>query len=189
VDKAETAERGGGAIAIGDFVVESRSRVEVPRILEQLKRISALRIDDFILSSGTKLESTVREMFSTIKDLEGHLRDVLALNGTLQEELRDARRANGTLQGDKDAAATRVAGLERDMPRVQDLEKRLELTISEVERFRALYRLEQQKVEKAEAASLAIASKADKVKEERDDAYREVVVMEDKLKSLGKPGR
>jgi hypothetical protein len=30
---------------------------------------------------------------------------------------------------------------------------------------------------------------AGKVKEERDDAYREIVVMEDKLKSAGKSAR
>ena len=189
MEKAETAERSGRAIEIDDFVVESRSRVEVARILEQLKRISTLRIDDFILSSGTKLENTVKEMFSIIKDLEGHLRDVLTLNASLQEDLRDARRANGTIQSGKDAAAERVASHERDMPRVQDLEKRLELAISEVERFRALYRLERQNVEKVEANNHAIVSMAAKVREERDDAYREVVVMEDKLKSLDKARR
>ena len=187
--KPETAERTGQAIEIDDFVVESRSRVEIPRILEQLRKISVLKIDELILSSGSTLETTVREMFSIIKDLETHLRDVLTLNATLQEEVRDARTATGTLQKDRDAALQRLASLERDMPRVQDLEKRLDMTIAEVERFRGLYRQEQQQHEQIEANNHTIVSMAQKVKEERDDAYREIVVMEDKLKSVGKSRR
>jgi len=189
VDKADAARKTAQAIPFSDFVVESRSRVEVPRILEQLKKISALKIDDFILSSGSKLENAVKEMFSVIKDLEGHLRDVLTLNASLQEETRDAKKTTDRLQQDRDAAVQRAAAFDRDMPRVQDLEKRLEMTIGEVERFRMLYRQEQQKAEKAEASQQAVASAAAKVKEERDDAYREIVVMEDKLKSFDRASR
>jgi vacuolar-type H+-ATPase subunit I/STV1 len=188
VEKATAAHTTGQVIERNDVVIAGASRIEFPRILEQLKRISALRVDDFILSSGTKLESTVKEMFSVIKDLEGHLRDVLTLNTTLHEEVRDARRVNVKLQKETEATGQRIAALERDAPRVQDLEKRLELAIVEVERFRALYRLEQQKLEKVESSNRAIASMAAKAKEERDDAYREIVVMEDKLKSLDRAG-
>ena len=78
----------------------------------------------------------------------------------------------------------KIAALEQDFPRVQDLEKRLEITIEEVEKFRSLYKQEKEKLEKIEADNRTMASLIEKVREERDDAYREIVVLEDKLKSM-----
>jgi vacuolar-type H+-ATPase subunit I/STV1 len=173
-------------IEFNDFVVESKSRTEIPRIVEQLKRISELKIDNFTLLSGSKFESTVKEMFAIIKELEGHLRDVLALNASLREEVRDRRKVKEELQMEKEAVQQKIASLEQDYPRVQDLERKLELTIAELDKFRAIARMEKEKLAKIEAGNRAIAAQIDKVKEERDDAYREIVVMEDKLKSMTK---
>ena len=184
VEKSDVTQKKGQAIEFDDFVVESTSRIEVPRILEQLKKISELKIENFTWLSGAKLEDTVKEMFSTIKDLEGHLRDVLTLNASLREEMRDSRKVKDKLQKEKEAAEQKAAALERQIPRVQDLEKRLDLTIEEVERFRALYRKEKERLEKIVTSNKMIASQAEKIREERDDAYREIVVMEDKLKSI-----
>lgn len=180
----DATQRKAQAIEFDDFVVESPPRIEVPRILEQLKRISKLKIDDFTQLSGSKFENTVKEMFSIIKDLEGHLRDVLKLNASLREEVRDKRKGIDTLRREKEAAEQKIAALERDSPCAQDLEKRLELTIEEVEKFRSLYKLEKEKLEKIEASNRMTASLVDKAREERDDAYREIVVLEDKLKSM-----
>ncbi|MEI7635964.1 MAG: hypothetical protein WCJ37_01550 [Syntrophus sp. (in: bacteria)] len=182
----DAAQRQTHEIEFNDFVVESTSRIEVPRILEQLKRISGLKIDNFTQLSGAKFESTVKEMFSIIKELEGHLRDVLTLNASLREEVRDRRKGKEELQMEKEAVKQKIAALEQDFPRVQDLERKMELTIAEVDKFRTLYKLEKEKLAKMEADSRAMASLIDKVSEERNDAYREIVVMEDKLKSMTK---
>ena len=123
-------------------------------------------------------------MFSIIKELEGHLRDMLTLDASLREEVRETSKERETLRGEKEALERKIATLERDFPRVQDLEKRLEITLEEVEKFRTLHKLEKEKLEKIEAANRMMASLVDKTREERDDAYREIVVMEDKLKSM-----
>jgi chromosome segregation ATPase len=151
--------------------------------LEQLKKISELKIDTFTHLSGSKFENTVKEMFSIIKDLEGHLRDVLKLNASLREEVQEKRNRKNELQREKEATEQRIAILEQDFPRVQDLEKRLEIAIEEVEKHRTLYRLEKEKLEKLEADKRMMVSLLDKTREERDDAYREIVVLEDKMKS------
>jgi hypothetical protein len=184
VENLEATQRQAQTIEFDDFVVESTSRIEVLRILEQLKKVSELKIDHFTTLSGSKFESTVKEMFSIIKDLEGHLRGVLKMNASLREEVRDKRKEKDNLQRAKEAAEREITALERDFPRVQDIEKRLEITIDEVERFRTLYRLEKEKLEKIETSNRMMASLVDKAREERDDAYREIVVMEDKLKSM-----
>ena len=171
-------------IEFNDFVVESTSRIDVPRILEQLKRISELKIDNYTQISGSKFESTVKEMFSIIKELEGHLRDVLTLNASLREEVQDKRKVREELQREKDEVKQKIAALEQYFPQVQDLERKLEITIAEVDRFRTLYKLEKEKLTKIEADNRAMVSLIDKVREERDDAYREIVVLEDKLKSM-----
>ena len=173
-------------IEFNDFVVESTSRIDVPRILEQLKRISELKIDNYTQISGSKFESTVKEMFSIIKELEGHLRDVLTLNASLREEVQDKRKVREELQREKEEVKQKIAALEQYFPQVQDLERKLEITIAEVDRFRTLYKLEKEKLTKIEADNRAMVSLIDKVREERDDAYREIVVMEDKLKSMNK---
>ena len=184
MENLEATQRQAQAIEFDDFAVERTSRIEVQRILEQLKKISELKTDHLTQLSGSKFENTVKEMFAFIKDLEGHLHDVLTLNASLREEVRDKRKEKENLQGEKEAAEQKIAALERDFPRVQDIEKRLEITLEEVEKFRALYKLEKEKLEKAEASNRAMVSLVDKVREERDDAYREIVVMEDKLKSM-----
>ena len=184
VENLDATQRQAQSIEFNDFVVESTSRIEVPRILEQLKKISELKIDNFTRLSVSKFEDTVKEMFSTIKDLEGHLRDVLTLNASLREELRDRRKVKEELQREKEAVKQKIAVIERDFPRLQDLEKRLEITIEEMEKFRTLYRLEKGKRENIEANNMMTASLVEKLREERDDAYREIVAMEDKLKSM-----
>jgi vacuolar-type H+-ATPase subunit I/STV1 len=186
VKNLDATERQTHEIEFDDFVVESTSRIEVHRILEQLKRISELKIDNFTQLSGSKFESTVKEMFSIIKELEGHLRDVLTLNASLREEVQDKRKVKEELQKEKEAVKQKIAAIEQDFPRVQDLERKLEMTIAEVDKFRTLYNLEKEKLAKIEADTRAMASRVDKVREERDDAYREIVVMEDKLKSITK---
>jgi len=90
------------------------------------------------------------------------------------------------LQREKEAVQQKIASLEQDFPRVQDLERKLELTIAEVDKFRTLSKLEKEKLARIEADNRAMAARIDKVREERDDAYREIVVMEDKLKSMTK---
>jgi vacuolar-type H+-ATPase subunit I/STV1 len=173
-------------IEFNDFVVESKSRIEIPRILEQLKRISELKIDNFTQLSGSKFESTVKEMFAIIKELEGHLRDVLTLNASLREEVRDRKKVKEELQREKEAVQQKIASLEHNFPRVQDLERKLELTIAEVDKFRTLSKLEKEKLSRIEADNREMAARIGKIREERDDAYREIVVMEDKLKSITK---
>ena len=184
VEKLDAAQRQAQAIEFNDFVVESTSRIQVPRILEQLKKISDLKIDSFTQLPGAKFESTVKEMFSIIKDLEGHLRDVLALNASLREEVRERNKGKEELQKEKEAVKQKIAAFEQDFPRVQDLERKLELTIAEVDKFRTLYRQEKEKLEKIEAGNRRMTALVDKTREERDDAYREIVVMENKLKSM-----
>lgn len=186
MENLDATQRKTQAIEFNDFVVESTARIEVPRILEQLKKISELKIDNFTQLSGPKFESTVKEMFAIIKELEGHLRDVLTLNASLREEVRDRRKVKEELQREKEAVQQKIAALEQDFPRVQDLEKKLELTIAEVDKFRSLAKQEKEKMAQIEADNRAIAALIVKVREERDDAYREIVVMEDKLKSLTK---
>jgi chromosome segregation ATPase len=178
VENLETTQ-----VQVTDFVVESPSRVEAPRILDQLKKISGLKLDQFTQVSGAKFENTIKEMFSIIKDLEGHLRDVLTLNASLREDVQDKRKAKEELIREKEAVERKIAVLEHDFPRVQDLEKRLEITLEEVEKFRGLYRQEREKQEKAEAHNRTMTVLLNKVREERDDAYREIVALEDKLKS------
>jgi transcription initiation factor IIF auxiliary subunit len=184
VENLDATQRKAQTIEFDDFVVESTSRMEVPRILEQLKKIAELKIENFTQLPGAKFENTVKEMFSIIKDLEGHLRDVLKLNASLREEVRDKRKRKDELQAEKEAVERKIATLEQDFPRAQDLEKRLDIAIEEVEKHRALYKLEKEKLEKLEASSRVMASQHDKIREERDDAYREIVVLEDKLKSM-----
>jgi len=184
VKNLETTQGPAQAIQFSDFVVESTSRIGVHRILEQLKKISELKIDQFTQVSGAKFENTIKEMFSIIKDLEGHLREVLILNASLREEVKDKRKGKEHLKREKEAVEQKIAALERDFPRVQDLEKRLEIIIEEVEKFRRLYRQEKEKLEKAEVGNKTMASLIEKIREERDDAYREIVVLEDKLKSM-----
>ncbi len=184
MENLNATQRPAQATEFNDFAVESTSRIEVPRILAQLKKISELKIDNFTQLSGSKFENTVKEMFSIIKDLEGHLRDVLRLNALLREEVRDTRKEKDRLQREKEALEQKITIIEGDSPRVQDLEKRLEITIEEVEKLRTLHRLEKEKLEKIEAGNRMNAPLLDKNREERDDAYREIVVLEDKLKSM-----
>ncbi len=189
MENSETSQQQAQVIESGEYGAESPSRQEVPRILEQLKKISELKIDQFTQVSGVKFENAMQEMFSIIKELEGQLRDVLALNASLREDVQDKRKGKEKLTKEKEAIERKIAAIERDFPRLQDLEKKLEITLEEVNKFRALYRQEKEKREKAEAGNRTLTSQLEKVREERDDAYREIVVLEDKFKSLNRTAK
>jgi chromosome segregation ATPase len=184
VEKLKDSSRPAPAGAFNDWVVESASRIEIPRILEQLKQISELKTDNRAQLSGSTFAHTAQEMFSIIGELERQLGGVLTLNAAWRGEVRDRTKEKENLQREKEALEQKITALEHDFPRVQDLEKKLEITIEEVEKFRTLYRLEKEKLEKIEAHMRMMATLVDQAREERDDAYREIVVMEDKLKSL-----
>lgn len=182
----DTTQKQAKYIEFDDFVVESTSRIEAPRIVEQLKRISELKLENFIKLSGTKFEKTVQEMFSIIKNLEGHLRDVIAMNATLRVESQDSARESEKLGGEKEGLEQKLAGLQRDTPLVEDLEKKLALTLEELDRLRRLNRLEKEKLDQIEKDHRLLARQKDKIKEERDDAYREIVVLENQTQSMTK---
>ena len=55
VENLDATQRQAQAIEFYDFVVESTSRIEVPRILEQLKKISELKIDQFYPALGVQI--------------------------------------------------------------------------------------------------------------------------------------
>ena len=187
LENIDTTQRQAHYIEFDDFVVESTSRTEVPRIMEQLKKISELNLESFIQLSGAKFENTVKEMFSIIKSLETHLRGVLELNATLRREAQDSAREKEKLRSEKEGLEQKVAGLLRDTPLVEDLEKRLALTVEEIEKFKRIYRIEKDRLDQREEDSRMLSRQMDKIREERDDAYKEIVILENKIQSMTQP--
>jgi len=167
-------------IELDNFIVESKARVGIPQIIEQLKKISELKLEDFIKLSETKFENTVRGMFSVIKNLESHLEEVLQMNSTLRAEAQVSKSEIEKLKVEKEELEQRISSLEKDTPLIADLEKRLALTIEETEKLRGLYKLEKEKFEKKEKDLGMLDILLDKTREERDDAYKEIVILEDK---------
>ena len=176
-------------IEFDNVIVESKARVGIPKIVEQLKKISELKLEDFIELSETKFENTVRGMFSVIKNLESHLGEVIQMNSTLRAEAQVSKSEIEKLSQEKKDLRQRISSLEKDTPLVADLEKRLALTIEETEKLRGLYKLEKEKLEKQEQDLGMLNILLDKIKEERDDAYREVLVLEDKVETMQEAGQ
>jgi len=188
LEKLSTAKGKSGYIDFDNFIVESEARVGIPKIFEQLQKISELKLEDFIKLSETKFENTVRGMFSVIKNLESHLGEVLQMNNTLRIEAEDSKGEIEKLRGEKKELEQRISSFEKDIPLIADLEKRLALTIEEAEKLRGLYKLEKEKPEKKEKDLGMLNILIDKTKEERDDAYKEIVILENKIESMQKPG-
>jgi len=184
LEKPSTTKGKSSYIEFDNFIVESKARVGIPQIIEQLKKISELKLEDFIKLSETKFENTVRGMFSVIKNLESHLGEVLQMNNTLRIEAEGSKSEIEKLKIEKKELKQRISSLEMDTPLIADLEKRLALTIEETEKLRGLYKLEKEKLEKKEKELGMLNILIDKTKEERDDAYKEIVILEDKIESM-----
>ena len=183
MEKLNTIKDKSGYIEFDNFIVESKDRVGIPQIVEQLKNISELKLEDFIKLPETKFENTVRGMFSLIKNLESHLGEVLQMNNTLRVEAGDSTSEIEKLRVEKKELEQRIASLKKDTPLIADLEKRLALTIEEAEKLRGFYKLEKEKLEKKEKELGMLNIHIDKTKEERDDAYKEIVILENKMES------
>lgn len=163
---------------------ESKNVADAPHILDQLKKISDLKLDDFIKTSAKGFENTVKEMFSVIKRLEGHLKSVLELNSALRVESRNILKNNHEMKRQSSELEEKIMKLEKDAPLVEDLEKRLELTVGEVEKYKGLYKLETQKVENLQKDMQMLNSLIARYKVERDDTIKIAQMLEHKIKSM-----
>ena len=63
MEKLNTIKDKSGYIEFDNFIVESKDRVGIPQIVERLKNISALKLEDFIKLSETKFENTEGNVF------------------------------------------------------------------------------------------------------------------------------
>ena len=165
---------------LGDLTIETRN-VDIGRVIERLNRISRLKLDDFVGLSEGKFERTIGEMFSLIKNMETHLRHFIEFSESLKTESVDLKLAKENLAKENKELGKKLQQLENSVPLVKDLEKRLDLTVEEVEKFKTLYNTEQERAEKLRSDFDALTEMQKRIKGERDDAYKQIVVLENRL--------
>lgn len=167
-------------LRLGGMVVES-GRLETDKVVEQLKRISELKVDDLIKVSADKFEKTVEDMFAVIKNLEGHLRTTLELNKTFKSESQQSAKEKELSERLQREAEKKLARLEAQAPLVADLERRLEMTVEEVDKIRGQYKLEMEKTDKLNEEIRMLRTLHERCQQERDDAYKELVIIQNQI--------
>lgn len=159
--------------------------VDIGTIRESLKKISQIRVDNYTKVTEENIENTFEDMLSVIKNLERHLTDLLEINGALKAELSDSRKKTSELEMENRNLAEKLSKLENDIPNVKDLENRLDLTNEEVERYKQLYKNENDKSNKLSAKNDELNAMLTKTQEERDDAYKEIIAIDNKKINKG----
>ncbi len=175
-------------IKLNDLTIETKG-VDMSRVIERLNRIAKLKLDDFVGLSEGKFEHTIGEMFSLIKNLEGHLRHFIELSESLKGESVEVNLEKNKLAQDNDELNKKLHAIENSTPLVKDLEKKLDLAVEEVGKFRSLYKAEADKAGTMRADLDTLNSLLAKTKVERDDAYKQIVLLENTLGSSTKAAK
>ncbi len=171
---------------------------EIPAIVEQLKKISDLKLDELLSDAGDKkFEESIHDIFLEIKNLESHLVDTLAVNNALMEEAEILKSDKNKLENVNTELLGKLSKLEDTTPLVNDIEKRLEFANDEVEKYKTLLNTATTTNTKLENEVKHLNNILKKTITERNDAYKEIVIIENKYESLHsklintnlKPGR
>ncbi|MGK5084619.1 hypothetical protein WDW37_15090 [Bdellovibrionota bacterium FG-1] len=155
--------------------------MKVEEIKKGLRGLSELRIEDLTKVSSEVLQGNIESMLSAIRVLESQLKDTMEVNAALRTEskMRDAdilalKRENQDLQ-------FRLRELEKQVPLVDDVEKRFEIALERIEEYKTLFQREKDKTRGLAVQVDSLAGALKKTEEERNDAYKEVVVLMNKL--------
>ena len=170
------------ALKLDDMRFESAD-VEINTIMDRLNRIAELKVEDFVPVSEGKITTTIKDMYGVVKNLEGNLRHYLNLNEALKSETQDLKKQNQAFADDCHALKSQLKELENNSILAKDVEKTLELTIEEKDKYRQLYLAETQKVAQLRREMDDLLEAQRRTKEERDDCYKEVILLENKLAS------
>ncbi|MBF0441919.1 MAG: hypothetical protein HQK54_08455 [Oligoflexales bacterium] len=157
--------------------------LDLGTVLDRLNRISELKVEDFIPVSEGKITTTIKDMYGVIRNLEGNLRNYLNLNEAFKTENKELKTENEALLVENSRLKQQMKELEDSSILASDIEKKLDLTIAEKNKFNQFYKAELQKNSDLERRLHDLSDLQKRTRQERDDCYKEVVVLENKLTS------
>ncbi|MBF0493478.1 MAG: hypothetical protein HQM15_11965 [Deltaproteobacteria bacterium] len=157
-----------------------RASPEISSLKERLEEISRIETGDLASVSNERLDVVANEMLGVISDLEKQLRDSLEMNVALKSEARIHDRERATLRKTNEALQERLRQVEKASTMTEDLNRRFDLVVEEMEKFKRLYKNEAAQMQTASEEVNRLKEILKKTEEERNDAYREIVLLANK---------
>lgn len=165
-----------------------KGQTELSQIKETLEKISKSEKEEdaeLVNISSEKLDAVVKQMISVINVLEGQLKDSIEMNTALKNEARAAAREIAALKKDKLDLQNKLHQIERTATLAEDLEKKFEMVVEELEKYKGICKSESAKVQLLNDEISDLSRALNRATEERDDAYREIVVLADNSSATG----
>ena len=155
----------------------------LPKISEGLQELSGMKMDDMEKVSAERLRSNLEDMLSVIRSMERDLRDAMEMNVALRMEAKKKDQEIVALHKQNDELLQKIANLENETPLAAEAEKRFDLSVEKLDEMKQAYEKEvaQKQGLLQQVNDLQAAMK--KTQTERDDAYREIVMLVNKLEA------
>ncbi|MBL6988753.1 MAG: hypothetical protein ISR65_03210 [Bacteriovoracaceae bacterium] len=158
---------------VGSVKINLPHQIEDVVIKEQLRKISDLRIDEIVNISADQFEKNIKDMLSSIKELDYSLKCSLDLSQTLKKEAQENDEKIKGLMEENQKLNKRILDLENSIPQVKDIEMKMDLTHQELNKYKGMYAEELAKVERRQEENTALKSSYNSIKEECEDLKRE----------------
>ncbi len=159
-------------------------RFSLAKIKEGLKELTLIQTGDLTKVSGEAIQENIQNTLSAIRVLEAQLKDTTEVNSALRLESKGRDSEITTLKRTNEDLQFRLKELEKVTPHVGDLEERMDIAVEKIEEYKTHYEHEKIKAKEMAAQLDFLSQKLKKTEEERDDAYKEVVLLMNKMEPV-----
>lgn len=157
------------------------SPIKVDEVIARLKKISNVPMEQALQFSETKVQQTIEEMVGVIKTLEGDLATVLQVNQSLKTEALQLKIDNAQLQTENSKTQTELQQIKAITPKLNDVEKRLDMSVEELEKMRTKNQQLEQAMGQTTHKIKVQRHQIEKITDERNDALKELSMLRSKI--------
>ncbi|MGK5089917.1 hypothetical protein WDW86_20390 [Bdellovibrionota bacterium FG-2] len=164
----------------GDTSAEP-SRFSISKIKDGLRDLAQIKVEDLAKVSNEVLHGNIEDMLSAIRVLEAQLKDTMEVNVAMRIEAKTRDSEIFNLKRENQDLQYKLKELEKQNPMLGEVDRRLEMALERVDEHKAQLDQEKEKTRALAAQNEEFSKALKKAEEERDDAYKEVVVLMDKF--------
>ena len=143
--------------------------------------MAKIKVEDLAKVSDEVLHGNINDMLSAIRVLETQLKDTMEVNVAMRSEAKTRDTEILALKRESQDLHYQLRELEKQNPMLGEVEKRLEIALQRIDEFKSRFEQEKEKTKSLLVQNDELVNALKKAEEERNDAYKEVVVLMNKL--------
>lgn len=133
--------------------------------------------------STVDIGKTIKDMFSTIRNMESQLQKVLSINVSLEKDLKASREIIADLRAERVGYIEKITALNEELPSKKELQAEIDHLIEERNNVQPMVRDMRINVENMKKQVQASEDRISELEEEKSDLLKDIIFYEKKLNS------